>query len=181
MAPKIRLVTPLERTLYLKSLEPLRGLPSEDLAQIAQDTEEKYYRRGDKLFRLGEPVTRVHIITDGSVTVSSPDLGSVVLGEREPVGMLTLLSRNENGIDAVADTDVRTLMVKEQMLFDVLEDNFRILHNQILNLARRTLEARKNIADGTYLAPAEELKFEFKNDMDLVGYLIMRGLYGISY
>jgi len=168
VAEKIRLVTPLERTLYLKTLQPLRDLGSEDLAQIAQDAEEQYFRRGERLLRLGEPVTRVHIITDGRVAVSSPELGSLTMAEREPVGVLTMLSGDEKGIDAVAETDVHTLMIADHVLLDIFEDNFTVLHNQILALARRTLEARKNIADGTYLAPAEALNFQFKGDMDLI-------------
>jgi CRP-like cAMP-binding protein len=168
VAPKIRLVTPLERTLYLKTLQPLRDLLPADLAEIAADAEEQYFRKGDALYRLGEPLRCVHIITEGRVRVSGDDVGTVTLGERDPLGALTLLSRNESGLDAVAETDVRTLMIPDQVLFDLFEDNFTILHNQIVGLARRTLEARKNIADGTVLAPAEELDFRFTRQMDLV-------------
>jgi CRP-like cAMP-binding protein len=162
------MVTPLERTLYLKTLQPLSNLSAADLAEIAADAEEQYFRRGEAVYRLGEPVPCVHIITEGRVRVSSDDVGTMTLGERQPLGMLTLLSGNEAGLDAVAETDVRTLMIPDQVLFDLFEDNFQILHSQIVGLARRTLEARKTIPDGTYLAPAEEVDVDFGRHMDLV-------------
>ena len=172
MAQPIRLVTPMERTLFLKSLEPLRALEPEDLVQIAQEAEERFYSKGETLFRLGEPVTRVHIITEGEVAISGPDFVSLKMGPGNPVGILVMLARSEVGIDAVAEKDTRTLMLKDEVLFNVFEDNFTILHNQILSLARRTLELRRQIPDGTYLAPSDDLHFKFTDHTDIVERLL---------
>jgi len=168
LAPQIRLVTPLERTLYLKSLQPLQDLEASDLAQLAADAEERFYRRGEAITRLGEPVTAVHIITEGQVGVQADVVGRVTLRERDPLGLLMLLSRSDQGMQATAETDVRTLMIPDQILFDIYEDNFKVLLNQIIALARRTLEIRRTIPDGTYLAPAEEIHYTFTENMDLV-------------
>ena len=57
-------------------------------------------------------------------------------------------------------------------LFDVFEDDFGVLYDQIRNLARQTLLLRRRIPEGTYLAPEGNADDLPTGDVDLVQRLL---------
>jgi CRP-like cAMP-binding protein len=168
----VRFIGPLEAALHLKSLEALRELPRDELAVLAQQSRERHFARGTALFRSGEPVGGSHLIVDGKVRATGSEHGDTVLGPGEVLGLLTLLSRSEQGLDAVAAADTVTLEIDGDDLADVFEDHFDILHNQLKSLSRRMLAERGRMPDGTYLAPAEGLTSPPGGDLDLIQRLI---------
>jgi CRP-like cAMP-binding protein len=120
------------------------------------------------MLRSGEPVGGSHLIVEGRVRAVGPEHGDAGLGPGEVLGMLTLLSRSEQGLDAVAETETITLEIDGDDLADVFEDHFDILHNQLKSLSRRMLVERSRMPDGTYLAPAEGLATPPERDLDLI-------------
>ena len=100
----------------------------------------------------------MHVIVDGQVRVSGDEHGETVLGPGEAIGMLTLLARDDNGIEAVADTDTVTLALRADDLFDAFESDFGLLYSQTRYLATETLRLRRQVPAGTYLPyePYEE-------------------------
>ena len=153
METSLRLVSPIERALHLKRLTALRQLGPVELGTVAQRANEQFYRKGAKLSNAGEPVKSLHIILEGRVEVHGPEHGDTTLGQNEVLGLLSVLSRDERGLDAEALADTSTLELRADQLMDVFEDSFTILHSQMRELALLTLNERRQIADGTYLAP----------------------------
>ena len=172
MDTSVRFISPLEAALHLKSLEALRELPRDELAVLAQQSRERHFPRGTALLRSGEPVGGSHLIVEGKVRATGSEHGDTALGPGEVLGLLTLLSRSERGLDAVAESDTVTLEIDGDDLADVFEDHFDILHNQLKGLARRMLVERGRMPDGAYLAPAEDLVAPPEQDLDLIQRLL---------
>ena len=151
MDHSLQLISPLQRAFYLKRLSGLRDIPPANLAAIALLAEEHSFSRGAVLCRTGERVDRVHVVVDGQVHVRGGEHGDEVLGTEHSIGMLSLLARDDNGLDAVAETDTQTLALRADDLFSAFEDDFGILYNQIRDLAAQTLQVRRQTPDGAYL------------------------------
>ncbi len=172
MDTSVRFIGPLEAALHLKSLQALRELPPAELAVLAQQTRERHFAKGAILFQSGVPVGGFHLIVEGQVRATGPEHGNTELGPGEVLGLLTLLSRSEHGMDAVAEVDTLTLEIDGDQLADVFEDHFFILHNELKSLSRRMLVERGRMPDGTYLAPAEGLAKPPERDLDLIQRLV---------
>jgi len=172
MDRSLRFISPLERAFHLKRLGALRDVPPADLGAVALLANEHAFPRGDALCKRGDRVARVHVIVEGRVRVRGREHGEHVLGPDDVLGLLTMLARDEHGLDAVAEADTRTLALSATALYDLLEDHFSLLHNQIRDLAAQTLRLRKRIPDGTYLASAEDLGAAPTGDIDLVQRLL---------
>jgi CRP-like cAMP-binding protein len=151
MDHSLQLISPLQRAFYLKRLSGLRDIPPANLAAIALLAEEHSFSRGAVLCRTGERVDRVHVVVDGRVHVRGGEHGDEVLGTERSIGMLSLLARDDTGLDAVAETDTQTLALRADDLFSAFEEDFGILYNQIRDLAAQTLRVRRQTPDGAYL------------------------------
>src|SRR5262249_49284185 len=117
----------VERVLLLKKVPALAALPGHDLAALAEQAREQFFRQGTALLRAGEPTHAVHFVTEGRVRVQRDgwDLGEVAVASG--VGALSILARDQQGIEAVAVTDVVTLELHADAFLEVLEDNFTIM------------------------------------------------------
>lgn len=173
MEAKIRLVSPLERALYLKSLSPLQDVSSEELALIGRHAKEQFFRKGVEIFKSGEPLESFHIVVEGQVRARGGEHGDSLVGPSQALGFLSLLSRSEEGLEAVAEADTVTLEIDADDMYDVLEDHFSVLLTELRNVSRVILRERKNIADGTYLAPAEGVLELPDRQLDLVERLLL--------
>ena len=132
-------VSTLERVRLLKTLPALRDLPHADLAVLAQQARERVYPRGSVVVAAQRRAT-VHLIVDGTLRVrrASADLGT--RGPGEGLGLLELLARAPQGIQAIAESDLLALALDEESFFDVLEDNFSILYHLLGDVCRSRIE-----------------------------------------
>ena len=172
MDSNLRLISPLERAFHLKKLGGLRDLPPAELAAMALLGQEHSFPRGAVLCPPGERVDRVHIVVEGRVRVRGGEHGDEMVGPEQTMGLLSLLARDDDGLDAVAETDTVTLALRADDLFDAFEDDFGILYSQILDLARQLLRLRRRIPAGTYLAPGEYGDEPLTGPIDLVQRLL---------
>ena len=168
MERSIRYVSPFERALYLKRVEPLSELSADHLAVVAQQIEERWFNRGTVIQEAGDPVRSFHIVVEGRVQVRGGEHGDGSVGPDETLGLLSLLARAPEGLEAVADVDTRTLEIHSDDLDEVFEDHFSILYNEIRSLACRSLEERMKIVNGTHLAPREGMHPPPERELDLV-------------
>ena len=172
MDRNLRLISPIERAFHMKTLGGLGDIPPADLASISLLAHEHSFAPGAALCRAGERVERVYVIVDGVVHVRGEEHGDDVLGPGQVIGMLTLLTRDDHGIDAVAETDTVTLALRADDLFDAFETDFGLLYSQTRYLATETLRLRRRIPAGTYL-PSETHDDDAPiGDVDLVQRLL---------
>jgi CRP-like cAMP-binding protein len=156
MDGRIRFVTPFETALYLKRVAPLRDLAPEYLAVVAQQAQERFFRRGDVLFSPGMLVGSFHIVVDGRIRVRGAEHGDTTLGPDETLGLLSLLARWPEGAEAIAETDTRTLEIDADALDEVFEDHFAILQNELRTLSCRMLRERMDTPSGQLFLPEKE-------------------------
>ncbi len=97
------------------------------------------------------------------------------MGAEHTIGMLSLLARDDKGIDAVAETNTQTqtLALPADDLFSAFEDDFGILYNQIRELATQTLRLRRRTPEGAYLTGSLQPRDLPTGDIDLVQKLLM--------
>jgi CRP-like cAMP-binding protein len=165
----MRFVGPLERALYLKTLAPLEGLQPSEIAVFAEHAAERRYRRGSRVLNAGELVPAFHVVVEGRLRVQSPkDLRPTEVGPRETAGLLTLLARSTEGVEAIALEDTLTLSIDADVVFDILEDNFTIFLQFVRYVAQRTLEGRRVTPEGEFLAPAKDEDHRAQRNLSLI-------------
>jgi CRP-like cAMP-binding protein len=169
----MRFVGPLERALYLKTLSPLEGLGPAEIAVFAEHAVEHRYRRGAHVLKAGEMVPACHVVVEGRLRVQSPkDPQPTEVGPRETAGLLTLLARSTQGVDAIAVEDTLTLSIEADVVFDIMEDNFTIFLQLLRYVARRTLEERRDIPEWELLAPGQDDDNRTPENLNLIDRLL---------
>ena len=158
MPDTMHLVGPMERTLFLRSLPVLGDLQAAELAVIAEYAVERHCKKGEVIHRRGERVDAFHIVVEGRVQVEGGEhpAGFEVEAE-DQVGLLSLLSQSEEGIDAVASVDSLLLEIDADLLYDLFEEHFYFVHGVIRRLAHSILEERKQIPEGEFLGRRDPL------------------------
>ncbi len=166
---RVRLIGPLERALFLKSVDLLGSLDPAELAVFADHARERTFAAGETIFSPDVPIESFHAIVEGSVRATGHEHrdGETLL-PRDTPGFVGLVAGIPNGLGAVALEDVTTLEFGEDALFDILEDNFPVLLSFLRYFARLVLDVRRRIPAGTYLAPLEEIVDVRGDDLDFV-------------
>jgi len=172
MEAKVRFVSPLERVLFLRTVFSLRELDTREMARVAQHTKERFFRKGARIFTRGQPVESLHVVVEGRIGVEGAEHGETTMGPQEVLGFLSLLAQWPEGTDAVAEADTTTLEIDADDMNYMLEDSFAHVQLSIRDMAKSMLEERMEIAEGTYLAPAEGLLECPDRELDLVEKLL---------
>jgi CRP-like cAMP-binding protein len=135
---KLRREQEVDERVELLGQAPLFSvLRGEDMRDLADKFHVVRYRRGEVIFREGEPAERLFVIADGRVklTITSPagqELMIAVLGRGQIFGELAIVDRGLREMDARAMEDV--------MLFSLASDQFWMIIEGRPALARRLLE-----------------------------------------
>ncbi len=151
-----RFVGPFDRVLYLKSLEPLRGLSTSQLVPLARLAIERQFRAGDILVQDESLLRRFYMIVEGTVRAEKHGVTQLPSHAGEAVGFLQWLAGDSEGMLAVADTDVVALEFWGPSVMEIWEDHFPMLRSAIQNMSQRTLEILKSTTDGGYKSPWQE-------------------------
>jgi CRP-like cAMP-binding protein len=155
---RLHFVGALERTLFLRKLALLRGLASRELAVLTEVARERFVRAGEAVLVCGECVSQFFIVVDGWVRVTGGEHPSgIVQGPEQPIGFLSLLSRDPEGLEVEAATDALLLEIDGDVVFDLLEENHYFTDQVIVSLGRELLAARREVAAGTHLGGVDPI------------------------
>ena len=130
----------VERVLYLKKLPALAGLPTADLAAIAELQVERSVRAGEVLLRGGEEAGGVYFVLEGAIGCRRRGRFVGRVGPGGGFGGLVLFARDREGVEAVAETDSRVLELDGEAMLDIFEDRFRVLHHVMRGTCRQLLD-----------------------------------------
>ena len=158
-----------ERILYLKKLRTIGTLPTPQLAVVAEYLRERFFRRGSLLLREGEPIRAIYFVVDGKVhlRLKGQDLGHA--GPGAGVGGLGLLAQDEEGIEAIAETDTLTLELDSEAVREVLEDHFSILHHVIKDTCAQLIRHARSVRRQFVVPPPPRLpNVPAERELDLV-------------
>jgi CRP-like cAMP-binding protein len=135
---KLRREQELDERVGLLLQAPLFSvLRGEDMRDLADKFHVVRYRKGEVIFREGEPAERLFLIADGRVklTIASPngqELLIAVLGRGQIFGELAIVDRGLREMDARA--------MEDAVLFQLASDQFWTVIEGRPALARRMLE-----------------------------------------
>ncbi len=149
----------VDRVLYLRSLMGFSTLSTEHLGFIAPLLEERWFAPGERLLEEGVPVGSIHLIVEGKVRVRRDGAAFRVFGPREAVGVFALFSGAQRGVQATAETRVRTLALESATLREIFEERFDMFVHNLQTLAALLIEERRMIPDNAGLSstPVEAL------------------------
>ena len=129
----------VERILYLKQLPVIGTLPSSDLALVADRMRERFFKKDEWLLHEGEPARAFYAVLDGNLHVSRQ--GNTIGHTRGGgvVGGFAIIGRDSRGLSVRAEEDTLALEVEADAVFDILEDNFGIMHHVLRDIARQLI------------------------------------------
>jgi CRP-like cAMP-binding protein len=127
---------------FLRHLPLFAGLDADELSRLAAGTAQRRLRRGDILFRQGEPSSAVHAVVHGSValTVRGPrgrERVSDIIGPGRSFGEAILFLEKPYIVGARALSDALVLQVAKQTVFAELERNPRFARRIIAALSAK--------------------------------------------
>lgn len=132
-----------DRMLLLRSLPAFAPMDDEALTLLAEYVHVHRFRADEVLMTLGEPIRHVYVVLDGAVRWRRKDRPSMLAEKQQVVGWLTLMARDANGLEAVADRDTITLELPAEILEHAMEQHFSIVRN-MLKLGAGLLVSMRN-------------------------------------
>ncbi|KAA0256022.1 MAG: hypothetical protein EDX89_02865 [Acidobacteria bacterium] len=130
-------LSPLDRVLVLKTAEIFAEVPDDVLADVAGRTREVRVRRGEVLFRKGDPGTTTYVVAAGRLRVHVGDRVVAEVAERAVVGELAALSSEPRTASVSAAEDSLLLTLDQESLFDLMQDQHEIARGIIRVLVGR--------------------------------------------
>lgn len=109
---------------FLKNSESLRGIPFEELWEIATKTKRVALKTGDRLIRQGAEEDTVYIVHTGRMTVTrdeAPSVRLVVLRAGDIVGEIAVLQRTSRTANVDAIEDVTCYAIEGGIFREVTE------------------------------------------------------------
>lgn len=143
MLAERRLPTLRDRYLALRSIPAFEPLEAEGLLALAESSRFARFEGGQFIAREGEPIHEVFIVLEGRVEVRTGK--RLMTDDARTVGFVSVVGNDPYGMSAYAHTDVLALSLPRDVFLDVFESDSSLLRAGILNAARTSLEARRQL------------------------------------
>lgn len=137
------MITTVEKVLFLKSIDLFRGLPGEELAQIAEIAEEVPISEGDLVFSDGDTGDALYIVVEGKVRVFKGEKTFAEFGERETFGEMSVLDSEPRSASVAALSETLLLKIGREEFKDILSERPEISLGIMKVLSRRIREANR--------------------------------------
>ena len=126
----------------MPSVAPMR---QDTLVLIAEHARIRRFAAGDVMIVEGAPIETVYLIVDGRVTATRKGKLLTQVKRGYGVGFLSLLARDEHGIQAVADVPTQTLEVPADALLNAYEESFELVRNGLAIQAGSIVQRRGDL------------------------------------
>jgi CRP/FNR family transcriptional regulator, cyclic AMP receptor protein len=171
---RARAVPPLERLLHLKRIPLLSGLPAPEVAVLADAAQERFYRKGEVVFREGTPATATLFVVEGRLASLRGGVEQGGVGPGQGMGGLTVLAREDHPLEIVAERDTLALEIDADAIADVLEDRLAILLHVLREVSRQALELlQRHRLDPSRVFPLPPGELPGAGQLDLVDRLLL--------
>ncbi|HTE53442.1 MAG TPA: cyclic nucleotide-binding domain-containing protein [Kofleriaceae bacterium] len=119
------LTSRIEREIFFRTFARTARAPDAVVQQFVEDLTEQQIKRGEVLFRAGDPSEHIYYIARGSMELSDPSGAAPwIFGGRSAVGAIDASMGQPYSRTAVALEDTLLLRMRIEDYFDILEDNF---------------------------------------------------------
>jgi CRP/FNR family cyclic AMP-dependent transcriptional regulator len=141
-----------ERVTLLEQAPLFGVLHPTDLAVLADKFHPITYRKGEVIFREGEPAERLFLIDTGRIklTIASPagqELLVAVVGRGNIFGELAIIDRGPRAMNARAMEESRVYALASDVFWTMLENRHALARRLLELMARRLRRADQNSQD----------------------------------
>jgi len=128
--------------VFLAGLPLFKALDAATLARLAAATTRRTLKRGETLFRKGDPATGMYVVVYGEIKLmtSTPARGarlSGIVGPRQSFGEPLMFLERTALVDAQAASDTLVLLVPKEAVFAEIERNPKFARRIIAGLSKR--------------------------------------------
>ena len=145
-----------QRFLFLRTMPGLGEVPPEVAQVIAANTHERFFAKGEYLYRSGVPALEVQYVVSGECEIIRHGRAVRRLGSRSVVGGVSALAGEEVGYDCVALEDMVTLAITVEDSQEIFEDHFVLLKRVLRGTSREVLEARRRLGESAGFGSVSE-------------------------
>ncbi|MDJ0728422.1 MAG: cyclic nucleotide-binding domain-containing protein [Crocosphaera sp.] len=143
-----KVITPLERLLYLSSCDLLKGLKAESLMELSYQVPIKEYHQSEILWEQGDMCKDLFLLLDGQVECQQiQENDTVIVDEIEPVNLLNELEilGNLEANTTVIVTSVKAcfLIIEGTILNELIEQDKRFARTVIEQESRRLQQLQR--------------------------------------
>ncbi len=134
----------IAKIIDLRQVELFKGLPSEILSAIAEETDEISFRKGEFIFKENDVPDGLYCICSGKVQIVRQNKVLNILEPYRYFGELGLIDDTVRAASAVAETDCTVLFLEKntfERITDDLPEVLRVVTKVILSYLRKNLAA----------------------------------------
>ncbi len=138
---ELRMSSPLEKIIMLKSTPLFSKVAAEDLASLARHAAERGYPAGQRIVTEGEQGDELYLIVSGSAQVTRGGHAIQTLGPGDAFGELAVLDAGPRNATVTALTDTETLAISSEEFYEILYEQAEIAEGVIRMLVKRIRDA----------------------------------------
>lgn len=139
--------TTIEKILFLQRVPLFAGVAGDDLVALARGSIVVSLRKGDVIFREGDPGGSLYSILAGEVALRTGGREIARLGPRDVFGEMSIFDREPRVATAVVAEDAELLRVSAEDFHEAVHDTVEIAEAVIRVLNRRLRDADRRIAE----------------------------------
>ncbi|MEO1173753.1 MAG: cyclic nucleotide-binding domain-containing protein [Myxococcota bacterium] len=131
------------RFLQLRSMPFAAPLDDNALLLLSEHARYRRFKKGEALARSGRPIESMFVLVSGQVTATAHGHHLTTAGKNSAVGVTALLSRDPDGVTAIADEETEAIELPGEALFAAYREDFSLVRN-VLRLQCRAILGRRN-------------------------------------
>ena len=135
-----RMLSTVERVVFLKGVQLFTEIPGSELARVAQVAEELELPPDVEVMREGDLGDSLYLVLEGRVTVYKGGREVARLGPRECVGELALLDSEPRSATVRTAEPTRMLKLEREAFYELMNDHLEITRGIMRVLTRRLRE-----------------------------------------
>ena len=140
-----KMITSLEKTLYLKDSSIFKDIPAKELIFISQELEEIQYSDNTNIFKDGDVGDSMYFIFNGEVKISKGDKQLVCLKRGDYFGEMALLDGEPRSADATTLSNTVLLKLESTKFKNILYSNQHVIKGVLAMLCDRLRNANNII------------------------------------
>ncbi|MFW2389633.1 MAG: Crp/Fnr family transcriptional regulator [Polyangiales bacterium] len=145
-----------QRFLFLRTMPGLNEVPPEVAQVVAANTRERFFAKGEHLYRAGAPAMEIQYVVRGECEIIRNGNAVRKLGSRSVVGGVSALAGDELGYDCIALEDMVTLALSVEDSQEIFEDHFVLLKRVLRGTSREVIESRRKLGPTAGFGPVAE-------------------------
>ena len=132
----------LEKTMILKSIDLFQQIPVTILTKIGQISEQINFKKGQKIFSMGDKGNSMFVIIKGKVDIVQNSKSIAILDKGSCIGEMAILDNQPRSADALTLSECTLLKIDQSPFYELLE-----LRPEIMKQILRILTKRLRLAN----------------------------------